>query len=71
MSLQAAQPRQASAAHPSLIEEILVEWVLSGERLPHTPRRRPSRPLLERPRLASLDGLDAELELAMPLRWAA
>jgi hypothetical protein len=69
MSLQAALPRQAAADHrPSLIEEILLEWVLAGERLPRTPRRRPSRPLLERSRPAQVDD---ELELAMPLRWAA
>ena len=69
MSLQAALPRQNVADHrPSLIEEILLEWVLSGEPLPRSPRRRPSRPLLERPRASKVDD---ELELAMPLRWAA
>jgi hypothetical protein len=69
MSLQAALPRQHAAdAHPSLIEEILLEWTFAGERLPRTPSRRPSRPLLERTRVAQVDD---ELELAMPLRWAA
>ena len=68
MSLHSAPSRQA--AQPSLIEEILTEWLLAGETLPRSPRRRPARPLLERPRL-SRDEVDDELELAMPLRWAA
>jgi hypothetical protein len=70
MTRQAAISRQRAAdLPPSLIEEILLEWVLSGETLPRSPRRRPSRSLLEQPRLPSI--VDDELELAMPLRLAA